>query len=181
MSILAPFKRLILRAVLYNGSPMVIRILAAPDSLRLLDFDEVFRAVLGWDHIGFLFRVHGQKFNSFRRATGSKTLCEFQLRPSETFLYTCGAVDLWEWEIGLLDEESGSMGRQARTNQRLGVIRPWQIRRCRILFPHKQNRRSAICFRRRMLAGHGIQGMACGALGAERSAGTEFPVPSPAV
>jgi hypothetical protein len=49
---------------------MVIRILAVPDSLRLLDFDEVFRAVLGWDHIGFLFRVHGQEFNSFRRATG---------------------------------------------------------------------------------------------------------------
>jgi hypothetical protein len=32
------------------------------------------------------------------------------LRPSETFLYTCGAVDLWEWEIRLLDEESGSVG-----------------------------------------------------------------------
>jgi len=61
------------------------------------------------DNIGFLFRVHGQEFNSFRRVTGSKTLREFQLRPSETFLYTCGAVDLWEWEIRLLDEEPGSV------------------------------------------------------------------------
>jgi hypothetical protein len=69
-----------------------------------------FRAVLGWDNIGFLFRVHGREFNSFRRATHSKTLREFQLRPSETFLYTCGAVDLWEWEIRLLDEEPGSVG-----------------------------------------------------------------------
>jgi hypothetical protein len=51
--------------------------------------------------------VHGQEFNSFRRATRSKTLRELQLRPSETFLYTCGAVDLWEWEIRLLDEEPG--------------------------------------------------------------------------
>ena len=92
---------------------MVIRILAVPDSLLLHEFDAIFRAVLGWDNIGFLFRVHGQEFNSFRRATGSKILCEFQLRPSETFLYTCGAVDLWEWEIRLLDEESGSVGADA--------------------------------------------------------------------
>jgi hypothetical protein len=81
---------------------MVIRILAVPDSLLLHELDAVFRAVLGGYNIGFLFRVHGQAFNSFRRATGSKTLREFQLRPSETFLYTCGAVDLWEWEIRLL-------------------------------------------------------------------------------
>jgi hypothetical protein len=39
---------------------MVIRVLAVPDSLDLFEFDEVFRAVLGWENIGFLFRVHGQ-------------------------------------------------------------------------------------------------------------------------
>jgi hypothetical protein len=61
---------------------MVIRVLAVPDSLDLFEFDEVFRAVLGWDNIGFLFRVHGQEFNSFRRATRSRTLREFQLRPT---------------------------------------------------------------------------------------------------
>ena len=66
------FKRLILRAVLHNVSPMVIR-----------------------------------------RATRSRTLCEFQLRPAETFLYTCGAVDLWEWEIRLLDACAGSVGEDA--------------------------------------------------------------------
>src|SRR5215831_12595533 len=109
MSILTPFKRLILRAVLRNVSPMDIRILAVPDSLLLHEFDAVFRAVLGWDNIGFLFRVHGQEFNSFRRATRSRTLREFQLRPTETLLYTSGAIDLWEWEIRLLDEEPGSV------------------------------------------------------------------------
>ena len=98
MSVSAPFKRLILRAVLRKVSPMVIRILAVPDSLLLHEFDAVFRAVLNWDHIGFLFRVHGQEFNSFRRATRSRTWREFQLRPTETFLYTCGAIDLWEWK-----------------------------------------------------------------------------------
>jgi hypothetical protein len=73
---------------------MVIRILAVPDSLLLHEFDAVFRAVLGWDDIGFLFRVHGQEFNSFCRATRWRALREFQLRPTETFLYTCGAIDL---------------------------------------------------------------------------------------
>jgi len=69
----AGFKRLILRAVLRNVSPMVIRILALPDSLLIHEFDAVFRAVLGRDNIGFLFRIHGQDFNSFRRATQSRT------------------------------------------------------------------------------------------------------------
>jgi hypothetical protein len=88
---------------------MVFRLLAVPDWLLLHELDAVFRAVLGGDNIGFLFRVHGQEFHSFRRATGCKTLREFPLRPSESFLYTCGAVDLWEWEIRLLDEEPGSV------------------------------------------------------------------------
>ena len=89
---------------------MVIRVLAVPDSLDLFEFDEVFRAVLGWDNIGFLFHVHGQECNRFRRATRCRTLREFQLRPTETFRYTCGATDLWEWEVRLLDEEPGSVG-----------------------------------------------------------------------
>ena len=69
---------------------MAIRILAVPDSLLLHEFDAVFRAVLDWDNIGFLFRVHGQEFNSFRRVTRSRTMREFQLRPTETFL--CGVL-----------------------------------------------------------------------------------------
>jgi hypothetical protein len=92
---------------------MVIRVISVPDSLDLPDFDEVFRTVLGWDNCGFIFRVHGQEFNSFRRASRSKTLREFQLRPSETFLYTCGAIDLWEWEFRLLDQEPGADGDDA--------------------------------------------------------------------
>jgi len=89
---------------------MVVRVIAAPDALHLPEFDEVFRAVLGWDNMGFLFLVHGQEFNSFRRATRLKTLREFQLRPRETFIHTCGAIDLWEWEFRLLDEEPGAEG-----------------------------------------------------------------------
>ena len=105
----SPFKRLILRAVLRNVSPMVIRIVAVPDSLRLCEFDEVFRAVLGWDNIGFLFHVHGQEFNSFRRASRPVILREFQLRPTEAFRYTCGAIDLWEWDVRLLRRRTRSL------------------------------------------------------------------------
>ena len=49
MSVSAPFKRLILRVVLRKVSPMVIRILAAPDSLDLFEFDENLRGPLYYD------------------------------------------------------------------------------------------------------------------------------------
>jgi hypothetical protein len=52
MTTRAPFKRLILRAVLRNVGPMVIRVVAMPDYLDLPDFDDVFRAILGWDGLG---------------------------------------------------------------------------------------------------------------------------------
>jgi hypothetical protein len=92
---------------------MVIRVLAVPDYLDLPAFDEVFRTILGWDGMGFIFRVHGQEYNSFRRRTRSKTLRDFQLRPQEKFVYTSGAIDLWEWEVRLLDSEQGSEGDDA--------------------------------------------------------------------
>jgi hypothetical protein len=92
---------------------MVIRVLAVPDYLDLPTFDEVFRTILGWDGLGFIFRVHGQEYNSFRRRPRSKTLRDFQLRPQEKFLYTCGAIDLWEWEMRLLDIEPGADGDDA--------------------------------------------------------------------
>jgi hypothetical protein len=82
---------------------MVIRVMAVPDYLDLPGFDDVFRTILGWDGLGFIFRIHGQEFNSFRRRSRSKLLRDFQLRRQEKFLYTCGAIDLWEWEVRLLD------------------------------------------------------------------------------
>jgi len=94
---------------------MVIRILAVPDYLELSRFDEIFRALLGWDGLGFSFHIHGQEFTSFLRRTRAqwKTLRDFQLRPREIFLYTCGGIDLWEWEFRLLDSETGSSGDDA--------------------------------------------------------------------
>jgi hypothetical protein len=69
------FKRLILRGVLHQVSPMVIRLISVSDQLRLPDFHDIFRAILGWDgNLGYIIRIHGQEFNSFRRKTRSK-LC----------------------------------------------------------------------------------------------------------
>jgi Plasmid pRiA4b ORF-3-like protein len=109
----SPFKRLILRAVLRKVSPMVIRVLAVPDYLDLASFDEVFCTLLGWDGlVGFSFHIHGQELTSFLRRSKvhRKTLRDFQLRPRETFLYTCGGIDDWEWEFRVLDSEVGSKG-----------------------------------------------------------------------
>ena len=104
-----PFNRLILRAVLRNVSPMVVRVLAVPDFLDLSGLDEVFRVLLGWDGLGFSFHIHGQEFCSFLRRKKQRTLLQdLQLRQRETFLYTCGGVDLWEWELQLLNSEPGS-------------------------------------------------------------------------
>ncbi|HKR29426.1 MAG TPA: hypothetical protein VJT08_03065 [Terriglobales bacterium] len=106
------FKRLVLRAVLRKVSPMVIRLLAVPDYLDLASFDEVFRTVLGWNGLGFSFHIHGQELTSFLRKSKvhRTTLRDFQLRPRETFLYTCGGIDLWEWEFRLLDSQVGGNG-----------------------------------------------------------------------
>jgi hypothetical protein len=92
---------------------MVIRVLSAPDYLDLPAFDEVLRTIPGRDGMGFIFRIHGQEYNSFSRRARSKTLRDFQLRRQETFLYTCGAIDLWEWEVRLLDSEHGGDGEDA--------------------------------------------------------------------
>jgi hypothetical protein len=55
-----PFKRLILRVILRNVSPMVIRLISVSDQTRLPDFHDVFRAVLGWSgDLGYIIRVHG--------------------------------------------------------------------------------------------------------------------------
>jgi len=67
---------------------MVIRLVSVSDQMQLPDFHDVFRSILGWQNdLGFIIRVHGQEFNSFRRKTQSKALHELKLHRQETFLY----------------------------------------------------------------------------------------------
>jgi len=61
----------------------------------------------------FTFTARSSPVFSVGRGRGGKTLRDFRLRPRETFLYTCGGIDLWEWEFRLLDSEAGSNGDDA--------------------------------------------------------------------
>ncbi len=109
-----PFKRLVLRAVLCHVSPMVIRLVLVSDQMPLTEFHDLFRAILGWtDDLGYIIRVHGQEFNSFRRKTRSKALHEFKLHRQEKFLYICDTLHMWEWDIRVLDIQEGIEGDQA--------------------------------------------------------------------
>ena len=98
------FKRLILRAVLRQVSPMVIRLVSVSDHMPLPEFHDVLRIILGWNgDLGYIIRVHGQEFNSFRRKTRSKALHEFKLHRQEKFLYVCDTLHMWEWDVRVLD------------------------------------------------------------------------------
>jgi len=102
------FKRLILRAVLRQVSPMVIRLVSVSDQVDLPQFHKIFSAILGWSgDLGYLISVHGQEFNSFRRKTRSKALHEFKLHRQEKFLYVCDTLHMWEWDVRVLDIQDG--------------------------------------------------------------------------
>src|SRR5215471_13841327 len=103
------FKRLILRAFLCHVSPMVIRSVSVSDGMPLTEFHDVFRAILGRNgDLGYIIRVHGQEFNSFRRKTRSNPLREFKLHRQEKFLYACNALHMWEWDVRVVDIQEGS-------------------------------------------------------------------------
>jgi Plasmid pRiA4b ORF-3-like protein len=104
----SPFKRLVLRAVLNDVSPIVARVFSISDDVEITDLHDVFLSMLGWQHdLGFIIRVHGQEFNSYQRRSRGKRLRDFQLRRQEKFLYLCNTLDLWEWEIRVLDIQEG--------------------------------------------------------------------------
>ncbi len=103
-----PIKCLILRAVLNQTSPMVIRLISVPDTRHLQQFHRIFRAILGWEgDLGYLVRIHGREFNSFRRNTRGAALCEFQFHRQEKFLYVCDTLHMWEWDVRVLDIQDG--------------------------------------------------------------------------
>jgi hypothetical protein len=97
-------KRLILRVVLRQVNPMVIRLISVSDQLQLPDFHDIFCAILGWDgDLGYIIHIHGEEFNSFRRKTRSKALHEFKLHRQEKFLYICDTLHMWEWDVRVID------------------------------------------------------------------------------
>jgi hypothetical protein len=90
---------------------MVIRLVSVSDQLQLPDFHAIFRAILGWDgDLGYIIRIHGQEFNSFRRKTRSKALHEFRLHRQEKFLYICDTLHMWEWDVRVIDIQAAVEG-----------------------------------------------------------------------
>jgi len=74
---------------------MVIRRIAISDQMRLPEFNDRFCAILGWSgNLGYIFRVHAQEFNSFRRKTRSKILYKFKLYRQEKLLYICDTLHM---------------------------------------------------------------------------------------
>jgi hypothetical protein len=134
--------RLTLRVVLLKVSPLVARLISVPDELSLEELHDVLQLVLGWSGLAFYnFRIHGQEIGR-QRHLRTHLLREFQLRRREKFLYTYDFLDLWEWEIRVLDIEPGSAeawrprclaGRAATPPERCGGPRGYM----RILDQHK--------------------------------------------
>ena len=82
--------------------------------MPLPEFHDVFRAILGWNgDLGYIIRVRGQEFNSFRRKTRSRALHEFQLHRQEKFLYVCDTLHMWEWDVRVLDIQDDVEGDHA--------------------------------------------------------------------
>ena len=133
---------LTLRVVSLKVSPLVARLISVPDDLSLEELHDVLQLVLGWSGQAFYnFRIHGQEIGR-RRQLRTHLLREFQLRRREKFLYTYDFLDLWEWEIRVLDIEPGSAeawrprclaGRAATPPQECGGPRGYM----RILDQHK--------------------------------------------
>jgi hypothetical protein len=135
----SPFKRLILRAVLNDVSPIVARVFSITDDIEITDLHDVFLSMLGWQHdLGFIIRVHGQEFNSYQRRSRGKRLRDFQLRRQEKFLYICNTLDLWEWELRVLDIQDGNVDeRDPECLEGRGAAPP-ELRRTLWLPPHAQ-------------------------------------------
>ena len=113
MSATIPFKRLILRAVLRDVSPMVARLISVSDDTELSDLHDVFQQVLGWSgDLGYSFRIHAKEFNSFRGRTRSKPLREFRLHHQEKFLYICDLLDVWELRVMDIQEVAATDDRE---------------------------------------------------------------------
>lgn len=105
------FKRITLRAVLNDVSPIVARVIAVPDDLGIDELHELFLSMLGWtSDPGFIIQIHAQEFNSFQRRSRNKRIRDFQLRRQEKFKYVCNTLDYWEWEIRVLDIAKGQAG-----------------------------------------------------------------------
>jgi hypothetical protein len=92
---------------------MVIRVMAMPDCLTLPDSLKCSaRFSTGTDSV-LVFASMVRNSAAFTVPRVPKPCGDFQLRPREKFLYACGAIDDWEWEFRVLDQQVGADGDRA--------------------------------------------------------------------
>jgi hypothetical protein len=79
-----PFKRLILRAVLRDVNPMVIRLVSVSDQLRLPEFHDIFRSILSWGPYAEISAKFALRPIKRRVATGKPLISRFAGRSKST-------------------------------------------------------------------------------------------------
>jgi hypothetical protein len=97
---------------------MIIRLFSVSDQMGLEGFHEAFQAVLGWSgDLGYIVRIHGHEHNGFparrRRTRRQPRLSDFRLRRQEKFFYACDLMDMWEWDMRVVDIQEGLVGDEA--------------------------------------------------------------------
>jgi hypothetical protein len=81
--------------VLRDVNPMVIRVVEISDQLRLAEFHDIFRTILGWLAI-WDTSYNGLEFNSFRPNTRSEALHEFHLHREDSSYTSATRLHLWQ-------------------------------------------------------------------------------------
>lgn len=97
---------------------MIIRLFSVSDQMGLESFHDVFHAILGWSgDLGYIVRIHGQEHNGLparrRRTRRPPRLSDFRLRRQEKFFYACDLMDMWEWDMRVVDIQEGLVGDEA--------------------------------------------------------------------
>ena len=91
-----------LRAVLNGVSPLVWRRFLLSSETSLADLHKMLQLAFGWsDFYLYEFCIHGETFGSNAEDPRLVCLGDFQLRPSERFLYRYNFLAFWEFDLRL--------------------------------------------------------------------------------
>src|SRR6516225_2624808 len=102
------FRRLILRVVLRQVSPMVIRLVSVFDQMQLSDFPRCLP-----HHFGLAGRSGlppSRPWSGVQQLPPEnpvQSLSRIEVHRQEKFLYTCDTLHNWEWDVRVVDREAG--------------------------------------------------------------------------
>lgn len=91
-----------LKVCLLDVSPMVWRRVVVPAAMTLKELHGVFQVVLGWHSLHlYRFRIHAVHYGSWELGAENpdRTLCSFNFRRGDKFVYEYDMTDDWKHEI----------------------------------------------------------------------------------